>query len=124
MKVKIAAVVLAVTALAGCQKTYQEMSYSERKALSKTIAQRCIDQGFTKKSPEATACLRAEAEREIVGRENSRENARLAAAAVGNGFSAYGQSMSQGSNFDQPPRRMINCTSDTYTGKTVYTTCY
>lgn len=126
MKTRIVGLAIAALAVAGCQtKQLDELSYTERKALGKTIAQRCIDQGITKKGPEADACLRAEVEREFATRERNREKGRHAAMAFSQGFSNYGRAMSAPAySLSTSSHRPINCTSQSYGGGTVYTNCY
>jgi|GEM_PF-2792176 len=124
MNAKLAAVMIAALSLSACQtRTYSEMSEAEQTRLASGVAQRCIKQGHTKVGPAADACLRREATKEVMMREENKENAKQFAQAVGSGFSAYGNKMSQGYQFE-PTRRPINCTSSTYTGNPVYTTCY
>lgn len=60
--------ILGLLTVAGCTKTVEEMSYSERKALSNQIVKRCIAQGVQVGSKEMNACTYAEAQREVYGR--------------------------------------------------------
>lgn len=55
--------------LAGCTKTVAEMSFSEREALSRQIAERCVAQGTTPGTQRHESCLRAEAESEVATRD-------------------------------------------------------
>ncbi|WP_331373777.1 hypothetical protein [Sinorhizobium chiapasense] len=124
MKIKLAAMLIAALSLSACQtKPYDEMTEAEQKKMAAEVAQRCIRQGHTKVSAAAQECLRREATKEVELRDTNRENAKRFAQAMGQGFSAYGSSMSQGYDFS-PTRRPVNCTSSTYTGNPIYTTCY
>ncbi|AAL49611.1 unknown [Sinorhizobium phage PBC5] len=125
MKFTSAALMLAVTLLAGCQsKQYSEMSSAERHELAGQIAQRCIDKGYTKKSQQADACLRLEAEREYAKMGSGAENTRQVGLALSQGFSNYGETMSsQPLTLSPSTHRPIRCTSTSYSGS-VDTTCY
>ncbi|MBD9539930.1 hypothetical protein IB276_10745 [Ensifer sp. ENS04] len=126
MKFRVAALMLAVPLIAGCQtKQISQMSSSERQELAGKIAQRCIDAGHKKRTAAAEACLRRETEREYAMREASAENARRAGLALSQGFSNYGQTMSsQPLTLSPSTHRPIRCTSTSFTGWSVDTTCY
>lgn len=109
----------------GCTKTVEEMSYSERKALSSEIVKRCMAQGVKLNTKEMDTCLYVEAQREVVGRRNSVVRQRQAAAAIGAGLQGY----SNGAAASYSANRPINCTSTatgTFVGQPnrINTTCY
>ena len=126
MKFRVAALMMVIPLMAGCQtKQVSEMSSSERQALAGKIAQRCIDQGHKTRSASADACLRKEAEREYAMREASAENTRRMGMAISQGFSSYGQTMSsQPLTLSPSTHRPIRCSSTSFTGWSVDTTCY
>lgn len=59
---------VAAVVLAGCTKTVEEMSYSERQILAQEIVQRCIGQGVKPDTPQMRDCTGVEAQREIATR--------------------------------------------------------
>ncbi len=70
--------------ISGCTKTVDEMSYSERVALAKGIEESCVKQGTVPGTPEYSACLDIEAQREITGRANTQQRQRAALRNLGN----------------------------------------
>ncbi|MCZ4088682.1 hypothetical protein [Sinorhizobium psoraleae] len=56
------------------------MSYTQRKQLAGEIAKRCVDQGYTEKSPEFVPCIKAETEGEIARRRRASVREDMAAA--------------------------------------------
>lgn len=58
-------------ALAGCTKTVEEMSFSEREALADQIQKRCVAQGTVPGTPRHGTCLQVEAQREVHSRRNA-----------------------------------------------------
>lgn len=93
MRRAIGFALLALVGLAGCTKTVQEMSYSERKALAGEIVQRCIKQGVDPRSKEMDACTYAEAQREVTTRNMNYVRERQAAAAMAQGLQNAGNQM-------------------------------
>lgn len=75
---KIALMIAAALALAGCQqnKPIAELSYSEVKELAGVIRQRCEAQGVKQGGPEWDACTKQE-----ISRESATRNRRAAAIA-------------------------------------------
>ena len=81
MKSKLLAVALGLAFLSGCQtQTVEEMSYTQRKELAGVIAKRCVDQGYTEKSPEFVPCIKAETEGEIARRRRASARVDMEAA--------------------------------------------
>lgn len=78
MKISACGALFALVVLAGCTKTVQEMSYTERKALADQIVHRCMEQGVKLKTAEMDQCTFAEAQREVAtrNRQASIEDAR------------------------------------------------
>ncbi|ASQ02968.1 hypothetical protein HR059_13360 [Sinorhizobium meliloti WSM1022] len=85
MKIQLFAAVVIMVALSSCQtktKVVEEMSYSERKALAGVITRRCVEQGYTEKSPEFVPCIKAETEGETARRRRARLHSELMAIAT------------------------------------------
>lgn len=90
---KMAALALAVVSLAGCTKTVDEMSYSERVALGKSIEQNCVSQGTVPGTAEYGQCLQVEANREVYGRIRAQQRERAALAADAAALRSTGEQM-------------------------------
>jgi hypothetical protein len=112
--------------LAGCQtQQVEEMSYSQRNALAKQIAERCAAQGYADGHPKQDECIRLEVTREVATRRNNQARADNARMAISSGLSTYGQSLQQ-SGYNQ----QLNCTTtpqSTFVGGTpssYSTSCY
>jgi hypothetical protein len=55
---------------------------NERKALAGVITRRCVEQGYTEKSPEFVPCIKAETEGETARRRRARLHSELMAIAT------------------------------------------
>lgn len=115
LKAKVAAGLIGVSVLAGCTKTVEEMSYSERQNLASELVKRCVEQGVKVGTKEMNSCTFVEAQREIYGRRTKASNEREAFARLGRGMQAYGAA--------SQANRPVNCTSRRI-GYTVSTSCY
>lgn len=62
-------IVACAIALAGCNKTVAEMSYTERQKLAQELVKRCHSQGVKDGTAEMNTCLGAEAQSETARRE-------------------------------------------------------
>jgi hypothetical protein len=118
---RILIVFASILFLSACETTpYKEMSYAQRQALAEKIMKICSPKpssNYTKRDFEnEKACAYVEFERDQAIRKRNRENISNAGAAIGAGFSAYGEAMRS-----QP--RSLNCVSRSYGTGTLYTSC-
>lgn len=68
---KLLVAALPLVVLAGCTKTVEEMSYSERQVLAQQIVQRCVAQGVKPETPQMQECTGVEAQREVASRRRA-----------------------------------------------------
>lgn len=121
---------VAALGLAGCQaQQIEEMSYSQKNALARTIAERCAKQGIADGHPQQRACIEHEVQREVAVRRNAQVNADRARLALAAGLTGAAQGM-QNSSAAYNANRPVTCTStpnSTWVGgpvSSVRTSCY
>lgn len=89
---KLIALGVCAAVLAGCTKTVEEMTFTEREQLRVAIEKSCVEQGTVPGTQRYGNCLVAEANREIYTRRRDNHRRHEAAEAIGAGM----QNVSQG----------------------------